>query len=59
MRKVDRVRVHRRDQVQAPQDQFHFPRVANPTGPHLIGAGLPLWSSRVRYLLLVIQYLLC
>ena len=24
MRKVDRVRVHRRDQVQAPQDQFHF-----------------------------------
>ena len=38
MRKVDRVRVHRRDQVQAPQDQL--PRAVVPTDPHLIGTGV-------------------
>ena len=38
--RVDRARVHRRDRVQAPQDQFPLPRVAVPTDSHLIGAGV-------------------
>ena len=40
MMKVDRVRVHRRGQVQALQDQLPHPRVAVSTGPLLIGAGV-------------------
>ena len=38
MRTEDRVRVHRRDRVQAPQDQL--PRAVVPTDPHLIGTGV-------------------
>ena len=38
MMKVDRVRVHRRDRVQALQDQR--PRVVVPIDPHLIGIGV-------------------
>ena len=40
MMKVDRVRVHQRDQVQALQDQLPHPRVAVTTGPLLIGTGV-------------------
>ena len=40
MMRVDRARVHRRDQVQAHQDQLPLPQVAVTTGPLLIGAGV-------------------
>ena len=40
MMKVDRVRVHRRDQVQAPQDQLPLLRVVVPTSPPLAGTGV-------------------
>ena len=40
MMRVDRVRVHQRDQVQALQDQLPHHRVAVTTDPLLIGAGI-------------------
>ena len=40
MMRVDRARVHQRDQVQALQDQLPHPRVAVTTDTLLIGAGI-------------------
>ena len=40
MMRVDRARVHQRDQVQALQDQLPHPRVAVTTDPLLIGTGV-------------------